>query len=438
FAAGVEAAASTGGQLMPPVMGAGAFIMASYTQIPYVDIIAVSFVPALIYFLSVAFFVRIEAKRSGVQKITTSDESLIKVLVSGWHNLIPLVVLVTLLVKGFTPTYAAGLSIISVVVSSWFSKDHKMGPKAIIEAMSQGAKNMATTAVLLVGIGLVINVISTTGIGNTFSLMINGWANGDLFIMLVLIALASLVLGMGLPVTAAYIVLGTLSAPALYKLIAENQLLELMVSGQLPEQAKAIFMLAAPDKLDLLNAPMALETAKEMLSMVPADFVETLLEQSLGLEAVGLALLAAHLIIFWLSQDSNVTPPVCLTAFAAATIAKTPPMRTGLMAWKIAKGLYLVPLLIAYTGLVSWDVTSVITVGFFAIVGTYALIGAIEGYLEGPLNILMRLVLLTIGALLVWHDIPILIRVVCCAVFVAVFVYSGRKFKLQQSQLSVL
>ncbi|EJG1179183.1 TRAP transporter permease [Vibrio parahaemolyticus] len=437
FAAGVEAAASTGGQLMPPVMGAGAFIMASYTQIPYVDIIAVSFVPALIYFLSVAFFVRIEAKRSGVQKITTSDESLIKVLVSGWHNLIPLVVLVTLLVKGFTPTYAAGLSIISVVVSSWFSKEHKMGPKAIIEAMSQGAKNMATTAVLLVGIGLVINVISTTGIGNTFSLMINGWANGDLFIMLVLIALASLVLGMGLPVTAAYIVLGTLSAPALYKLIAENQLLELMVSGQLPEQAKAIFMLAAPDKLELLNAPMALETAKEMLSMVPADFVETLLEQSLGLEAVGLALLAAHLIIFWLSQDSNVTPPVCLTAFAAATIAKTPPMRTGLMAWKIAKGLYLVPLLIAYTGLVSWDVTSVITVGFFAIVGTYALIGAIEGYLEGPLNILMRLVLLTIGALLVWHDIPILIRVVCCVVFVAVFVYSGRKFKLQQSQLSV-
>ncbi|GAJ74727.1 LOW QUALITY PROTEIN: TRAP-type uncharacterized transport system, fused permease component [Vibrio sp. JCM 18905] len=439
FAAGVEAAASTGGQLMPPVMGAGAFIMASYTQIPYVDIIAVSFIPALIYFLSVAFFVRIEAKRSGVQKITTSDESLLKVLISGWHNLIPLAVLVTLLVQGFTQTYAAGLSIISVVVASWFSKDHKMGPKAIIEALSQGAKNMATTAVLLVGIGLVINVISTTGIGNTFSLMIDGWANGDLFIMIVLIALASLVLGMGLPVTAAYIVLGTLSAPpALYKLIAENQLLELMVSGQLPEQAKAIFMLAAPEKLELLNAPMALETAKEMVALVPADFMETLLEQSLGMEAVGLALLAAHLIIFWLSQDSNVTPPVCLTAFAAATIAKTPPMRTGLMAWKIAKGLYLVPLLIAYTGLVSWDVTSVITVGFFAIIGTYALIGAIEGYLEGPLNILTRLLLVVVGTLLVWHDIPMLVRVASCAVFVAIFIYSGRKFKLQQSQLSVL
>jgi len=283
----------------------------------------------------------------------------------------------------------------------------------------------------------VINVISTTGIGNTFSLMIDGWSNGDLLTMLVLIALASLVLGMGLPVTAAYIVLGTLSAPALYKLLAENQLLELMMSGQLPEQAKAIFMLAAPDKLELLNAPMALSTAQEMVALVPADFMETLLEQSLGIEAVGLALLGAHLIIFWLSQDSNVTPPVCLTAFAAATIAKTPPMRTGMMAWKIAKGLYLVPLLIAYTGLVSWDVAEVLTVGAFAIVGTYAMIGAIEGYLEGPLNVLLRVVLLATGVALVWHNVPIWARLIACVVFVAVFVYSNKCYKASASNVSM-
>ncbi|EKO3482144.1 TRAP transporter permease [Vibrio fluvialis] len=427
FAAGVEAAASTGGQLMPPVMGAGAFIMASYTQIPYVDIVAVSFIPALIYFLSVAFFVRIEAKRSGVQKITTSDESFLKVLVSGWHNLIPLFVLVTLLVQGFTPTYAAGLSILSVIVASWFSKEHRMGIKEIIDALEQGAKNMATTAVLLVGIGLVINVISTTGIGNTFSLMIDNWSGGDLLTMLVLITLASLVLGMGLPVTAAYIVLGTLSAPALYKLIAESQLVDMIAAGQLTEQAKAIFMLAAPDKLELLNAPMALEKAKELVELVPADFLDTLLQQSLGLEAVGLALLSAHLIIFWLSQDSNVTPPVCLTAFAAATIAKTPPMRTGLTAWKIAKGLYLVPLLIAYTQLIDWDPMTVITIGFFAIVGTYAMIGAIEGFLEGPLNWPIRALLAVIGIALVWPNIPLLVRVVCVALFIAIFIYSGRR-----------
>ncbi|MEZ8386045.1 TRAP transporter large permease subunit, partial [Vibrio splendidus] len=262
--------------------------------------------------------------------------------------------------------------------------------------------------------------------------MINSWANGELLVMIALIALASLILGMGLPVTAAYIVLGTLSAPALYKLIAESQLLDLLVSGQLPEQAKAIFMLAAPDKLDLLNAPMTLETAKEMIALVPADFVETLLEQSLGLEAISLALLSAHLIIFWLSQDSNVTPPVCLTAFAAATIAKTPPMRTGLMAWKIAKGLYLVPLLIAYTNLVSWDITSVLVTGGFAIIGTYAFIAAIEGYLESEINVITRVVLVVIGAALVWPDVSVVIRLVCVAIFVGIFIYSGRKYDANQ------
>ncbi|MEJ2766291.1 TRAP transporter permease [Photobacterium sp. MCCC 1A19761] len=426
FAAGVEAAASTGGQLMPPVMGAGAFIMASYTQVPYVSIVAVSVVPALIYFLSVAFFVRIEAKRSGVHQVTASTEPLLKVLLSGWHNLIPLAVLVYLLVSGFTPTYAAGISIISVIVASWLSPN-KMGLTAIIEAMAQGARNMATTAVLLIGIGLVINVISTTGIGNTFSLMINDWAGGSLVVMLLLIALASLILGMGLPVTAAYIVLGTLSAPALYQLMAESQLIEMMVNGQLPEQARAIFMLAAPDQLAALAQPMPAAQAQALLAMVPADFMGTLLEQGLGMEKVALALLAAHLIIFWLSQDSNVTPPVCLTAFAAATIARTPAMRTGLTAWKIAKGLYLVPLLIAYTSLVSWDWASVLSVGIFAVFGTYALIAAIEGYLEGTLNWLLRIALIAIGLALVWPEIPLVIRLAATAAFIALFVFTGRQ-----------
>ncbi len=426
FAAGVEAAASTGGQLMPPVMGAGAFIMASYTQIPYVDIILVSLLPALIYFLSVAFFVRIEAKRSGVQKVSTDGESLLSVLLSGWHNLIPLAVLVTLLVQGFTPTYAAGLSILSVVVASWFSKQHRMGLRAIFEALAQGAKNMATTAVLLVGIGLVVNVISTTGIGNTFSLMIHHWANGQLLLMILFVALASLILGMGLPVTASYIVLGTLSAPALYELLAEKQLLDLMVSGQLPQEAMSIFMLTAPDQLSTLAAPMSLETAQQLLSQVPADFMQTLLEQSLGLETVSLALLSAHLIIFWLSQDSNVTPPVCLTAFAAATIARTPPMRTGFTAWKIAKGLYLVPLLIAYSGIVSWDTVSVLEAGVFAILGTYAFVGAMEGYLEGKIHLVMRILLVAIGFALVWPETALIVRLACCAILIA-FVWYSRK-----------
>ncbi|GLT17603.1 C4-dicarboxylate ABC transporter permease [Vibrio zhanjiangensis] len=429
FAAGVEAAASTGGQLMPPVMGAGAFIIASYTQVPYGDIILVSLLPAVIYFCSVAFFVRIEAKRSGVQKTSSESPPLIQVLLSGWHNLIPLVVLVFLLIKGFTPTYAAGLAILSVIGSSWLSKHHKMGPKAIYEALAQGAKNMATTAVLLTGIGLVVNVISTTGIGNTFSLMIQQWASGDLLVMIVLIALASLILGMGLPVTASYIVLGTLSAPALYQLLAEKQLIELLVTGELPQQASTIFMISAPGKVGLLNAPMSLEMAQSLLASVPVDFMPTLYEQSLGMESITLALLSAHLIIFWLSQDSNVTPPVCLTAFAAATIARTPPMRTGFTAWKIAKGLYLVPLLIAYSNIITWDFVFIIEAGIFAILGTYAFVGALEGYLEGDITPLHRLLLIALGLILVWPQIPLVIKIGGTMILFGVVSYSHQKHK---------
>lgn len=279
FAAGIEAAASTGGQLMPPVMGAGAFIMASYTQVSYLTIISVAALPALLYFLSVAMFVRIEAKRSHAVKLEEDDApSLATVLKDGWHFLLPLVVLVGALVYGFTPTYAAGIAILSVIVASWLSSK-PMGPKAILEALMMGARNITTTAILLITVGLIVMVVSTTGIGNTFSIMITDWAGGSLLVTIVLVALASLILGMGLPVTAAYIVLATLSAPAIYQLIAQSQLLDLMMSGNLPEQARSIFMLVAPDKMELLGAPMDRASATQLLALVPDTFSSQLLDR---------------------------------------------------------------------------------------------------------------------------------------------------------------
>ena len=203
----------------------------------------------------------------------------------------------------------------------------------------------------------------------------------------------------------------------------------MLMDGQLPAQAQGIFMLAAPDQMAALTQPMSQVQAESLLSLVPIDFMGTLLEQGLGLEKVALVLLSAHLIIFWLSQDSNVTPPVCLTAFAAATIAGTPPMRTGLTAWKIAKGLYLVPILMAYTSLVSWDVMTVITVGFFAIIGTYAFIAGIEGYLESELNIFLRGFSLLLGLALTWPDLPFVVRVAAMLSFVGLFIYSNRRYK---------
>ena len=386
FAAGVEAAASTGGQLMPPIMGAGAFVMASYTQIPYTTIITASILPAILYFASVAFYVRIEAKKCNVTRIDEEEVKLLNVLKEGGLPfLLPICSLIGMLIYGFTPTYAAGISILAVIVASWLTPN-KMGVRAIVEALALGARNMVMTGILLCSIGLMVNVIATTGIGNTFSLMITEWASGSLIIAIVLIGLASLVLGMGLPVTAAYIVFGTLSAPALYNLIVDSQLAEIIAKGLLSDEVKTVFMLALPEKAALLSQSMPLEQARALLAAVPLELAGTIRDMAISPHAATFALLSAHMIIFWLSQDSNVTPPVCLAAFTAAAIAKTPPMQTGLYSWKLAKGLYIVPILFAYTPMLGGSWVDDLTIFFFALIGLYAFAGGFQGFIENRLK----------------------------------------------------
>jgi TRAP transporter 4TM/12TM fusion protein len=434
FAAGVEAAASTGGPLMPPVMGAGAFIMSTYTQISYLEIVAVSFLPAILYFLSVAFWVRIEALRSGVAPVRDETLSLWGVLRTGGHSLLPLVGLIVLLVVGFTPTYAAGVSILAVIAASWLGKT-PMGPRAILDALALGARNMVTTGLLLVAVGLVVNAIVTTGIGNTVSLMISDWAGGSLLLTLVLVALAAVVLGLGLPVTATYVVLATLSAPALYILISEAQLVQLIASGGLPAEAQAIFTLTAPEAVASLGQPMPEADAWALLGGVPADFRTQLLQQALSPAVLTTALLSAHMIIFWLAQDSNITPPVCITAFAAAAIADTPPMATGFTAWMIAKSLYIMPLLFAYTPFLAGDFWLSLWIFAFGTVGIYALTAAISGWMEAPLSWLERILLGATGTALLWPTGPI-INVPGFVLFLALFAFNlwrGRRTHSQQA-----
>ena len=405
FAAGVEAAASTGGQLMPPVMGAGAFIMASFTGTSYLTILSVALLPAVLYFLSVAFFVRIEAQRLNLPLGDESTDGFVATLVSGWVYLLPIAVLVALLVYGFTPTYAAAVSIAAVVIASWFTPN-RMDLAAVVEALVNGTKTMAPTAMLLIAVGIVVNVISTTGVGNTFSLMITSWAGGSLLLTIALVAIASLVLGMGLPVTAAYVVLATLAAPAISELIIQAQLIEQIASGSVSESARALFMLVDPSAAASLGTPMSLADAEALVALIPSDMTRLTAESILEPEFLVGALLAAHLIIFWVSQDSNVTPPVCLTAFAAASIAGTPPMATGLMAWKLAKGLYIVPILLAFTPLVWGSLTEALVVFVFGAFGLYAAAGVFQGHLEGPLSLQWRLILFGAATfLLVPHGI---------------------------------
>ncbi len=410
FAAGVEAASSTGGALMPPVMGAGAFVLASYTQIPYLTVIGASLLPALLYFLTVSFFVRIEAKRLGLHPVAAVDaESVAAVLKQGWHFIIPIATLVGFLVGGRTPTTAAAFAIIGVIAASWISP-RPMGPSDIFGAVVNGVKNMVSTALLLVAVGLVINVVTTTGVGNAFSLMIAEWAGGSLLITLVLVALASLVLGMGLPVTASYIVLATLSAPLIFDLISESQLLAALQAAEIPSNVAATIGLFGGD-------------AAAALREMPLEMKQLIRAEMLPAELLTGMLLSAHLIIFWLSQDSNVTPPVCLVSFAAAGIAGTRPIATGFTSWKIAKGLYLIPVLFAYSPLIAGGWAERIEVFAWACPGLYALAGLLQWHLERPINGVVAVLLAVAAGLLLWMPLPIYFHAAGAALLAGVVVW---------------
>ena len=408
FAGGVEAAASTGGQLMPPIMGAGAFVMASFTQIPYETIVAVAALPALLYFLSVAFFVRIEARRNNLPPLPDEGQTLGSAFKEGGASfIIPICTLIGLLVAGFTPTYAAVFGILAVIGASWLTKN-PMGPKAVFEAFVMGSKGMVLTAVLLCSVGLVVNVIATAGIGNTFSLMITSWAGGNILIALILIALASLVLGMGLPVTAAYIVLATLSAPALSGMISDQFVIAQLAEGTLPEAAKAVLMFGVPDQIELLSRELTQAEASGLIRSLPIEIAAPVRDLVVPPAVATTALLSAHMIIFWLSQDSNVTPPVALAAFTAAAIAKAPAMATGVASWKLAKGLYIVPVLFAYTPFLSGDWPAMIQVFCFGVFGVYALSAGLQGCMEHPFGIIMRILCLASGVACLWPAVLVI------------------------------
>ena len=385
FAAGVEASASTGGQLMPPIMGAGAFIMASYTGISYGTIVAVSVVPAALYFLSVAFIIRIEAMKYGIGTEAAEPVDKKKMLAGALNFVLPLFVMTYLLISGRTPSYAACFAIATLIVVSWLTPN-KMGPKNISRALALGVSTSIMTAVLLVAVGLINNAVTTSGLANTFALMIAQWSQGSLWIALILVTLASLVLGMGLPVTAAYIVLSILSAPALAGMLADGQIVEQLVRGVTDPAASAMFMLVDSPLVSKVATGMTQAEAWELVAAIPFELAVVVRPALVNVEAMTTYLLTAHLIVFWLSQDSNVTPPVCLAAFTAAGIAKSPPMATGVEAWKIAKGLYIVPLIFAYTPLIGGDFLTIARIGIFSLFGIYAFNVLLQRYSEGPLN----------------------------------------------------
>jgi len=333
-AGAIEAAASTGGQLMPPIMGAGAFLMAEFTNTSYLTIIKVALVPAIMYYLTVLFFVHYEAKKYGLEG--QPKENLPKVwnvIKEGLHFIIPVFILIYVLVSNYSPMMAGFVAVMSTMAASltanairWaLNTGHPtMGGsnretlaqfclrefKTVLGALEKGAKSAVMVSVACAAAGIIVGMVTLTGMGLKFSSLVLDLSYGIKALAILLIGAASLVLGMGLPVTASYIVLATLAGPAL---------------------------------LDM-----------------------------------GVPIMVAHMIVFWYSQDANVTPPVSLASFAGAGVAGANPMRTAFTSWKLAKGLYIIPIIMAYRpllgigknyDLLNWEVVltmAVTTLGLVA------------------------------------------------------------------------
>lgn len=304
-AGGIEPAASIGGMFMPPIMGAGGFIMAELTGLPYSQIMLVAIFPAFMYFFSVFVMVHYEAKKHNIVG-EKSEVSASEIFRREWFYLLPLIAITILMLSGYSPGYAAILGVVSCIIVSWFRTDTRIGPKQFVEASRAGAEASLKIGATVGVIGIIIGVLTYSGLLLTFADIVIELADGELALTILLIALVSLVLGMGVPVTAAYLITAVVAVPALTHL--------------------------------------------------------------------GVYPLAAHMIVYWLSQDSNITPPVCIAAFAGATIAKANMWKTAFTSFKFAKFLYLAPFLFGYVPGFSLNGTTTDIIVAFALifVGTFA------------------------------------------------------------------
>ena len=215
FAGAVEAASSTGGQIMPPIMGAAAFLMAEIVGVPYADIVVRAILPAILYFGGIFLMVHFRAKRLGLRGLPRESLPKFKNLLPRFYLLLPLVVLVVMIVNGFTMSRSAIIATLLCIAVSMVDQEHRMDLQGFIKALEAGARNTLSIAVACGIAGIIAGVVTMTGLGQIFISAIVGIANGQLMIALVLTMLCCILLGMGVPTTANYIIMATTCAPIL-------------------------------------------------------------------------------------------------------------------------------------------------------------------------------------------------------------------------------
>ncbi len=313
-AGAIEAISSTGGQIMPPIMGAGVFILATLIEKEYLAIALLNVIPALIYFIFVLYMVDLDALRSGLKGLPPEEIPKVSdVLKRGWQFFLPVVIVVGVLFAGFTPELGAFWGTVSALVLSWLRKDTRMGPRDVFHALVAGSHSNMAAGSAIGALGIIIGGIVLSGLGLKFSAILVEVARGNLLLTVIMVMVISIIIGMGSSTTGSYIILSVVAAPALIYL------------------------------------------------EVPA--------------------VAAHLVVFYAACLSNVTPPVCVSAFAAAAIAKADPMETGMAALKYGVALILLPFGFVYVPALLLN-GSVFEVGYTfvaSLVGLMSLAMALQG-----------------------------------------------------------
>jgi TRAP transporter 4TM/12TM fusion protein len=336
FAAAVEAVASIGGQIMPPIMAAAAFIMADFVGVPFRQVALAATIPALLYFFCVFVTVHLEAKRLGLRKVPREEmPELRATLRSDGYLLLPIVALVWYLFQGFSEEMAALMAVGTTFLVSFLRRRSALGPVRLLKAFEGGARAGVTVAMAVAAAGLIIGCLFLSGIGMKFSYMLMTLSGGQLWLALIYTTFAAFILGLSLPTTAVYLTLAIIVAP--------------------------------------------------------------------GLVQMGVPKMAAHMFIFYMGVTSDLTPPTCLSPFAAAAIAGSPPMATAWQAMRLGAVLFIVPFMFVYQPALlmigSWP--QILLAAGTAALGVVCLAAGLQGWLRCRTTILERAMLFGAGCLLV-------------------------------------
>jgi TRAP transporter 4TM/12TM fusion protein len=362
LAGGVEAAASAGGQITPPIMGAAAFVMAEFLEVPYTTVVLAAAVPAAMHYLGVLCIVHFSAKKLGLKGLPKEEiPKLLAVLRTGWPTALPLVALIYVLFSGYSPFMAAFWGITTALVVGFLNPYHKITVRDVADAAALGVRYALAVGAVCAAIGIVVGVVNTTGLGFRLGFLVTAGAQTlaenalpfvswvpftdvvlmdvTLFMSLVLIAITCILMGAGLPTTALYIMLATVAQPALANL--------------------------------------------------------------------GIPPLAAHLFVLYYGVISEITPPVCASAYAAAGIAGANPFRTGISAFSLGIAKLIVPMVFVYSPAMlivldeyfTWRAFAFTTLSCAA--GIFALAIAISGFMLARMPVWGRWLMGLVGVLMV-------------------------------------